>query len=234
MRVGIIQSNYIPWRGYFDFIDEVDLFIFHDDLQYTKNDWRNRNKIKTDQGTIWLTVSVYNKSSSQLICDTAIDYSHGWNQKHINQLQQWYIKAPYFSEYRNEVFDILKHRFSTISDLNSTLCKWIMGKLDMKTPILLSSEFQPQGKKTERVMDILKKVGATTYLSGPAAKGYLEEDKFKHAGIDLEYKVYEYPEYPQLYGKFEPQVSVLDLIFNCGKESRKYLKSLKPNEKVIS
>lgn len=233
MRVGIIQSSYIPWRGYFDFIDDVDLFIFHDDLQYTKNDWRNRNKIKTDKGTIWLTVSVNYNSTSQLICDTTIDYSHRWNQKHINQIKQYYGKAPYFSEYRNDLFDILQNKFLTISDLNITLCKWIMEKLCIKTPLRFSSELSPIGKKTERLIGILKKVGATTYLSGPTAKDYLEEERFKQAGIGLEYKVYDYPEYPQLYGKFEPQVSVLDLLFNCGNDSRKYLKSLRPNEKVV-
>lgn len=233
MRVGIIQSSYIPWRGYFDFIDDVDLFIFHDDLQYTKNDWRNRNKIKTDKGTTWLTVSVNYKSTSQLICDTTIDYSHRWNQKHINQIQQYYGKAPYFSEYRHDLFDILQHKFLTISELNIALCKWIMEKLYIKTPLHLSSEFRPVGKKTERLIDILIKVGATTYLSGPAAKDYLEEEEFKQAGIGLEYKVYDYPEYPQLHGKFEPQVSVLDLLFNCGEDSKKFIKSLRPNEKVV-
>lgn len=232
MKVGIIQSSYIPWRGYFDFIDDVDLFIFHDDLQYTKNDWRNRNKIKTDGGTNWLTVSVNYKSTKQLICETHIDYTHSWNKRHMNQFQQYYGKSKYFSKYRDDLFKILNHRFDTISELNITLCKWIMEKLSIKTEVCLSSELKPIGNKTDRLIYILNKVGASNYLSGPTAKNYLEELKFQSAGIGLEYKVYDYPEYPQLYGKFEPHVSVLDLLFNCGEESRRYLKSLKASERV--
>lgn len=234
MRVGIIQSNYIPWRGYFDFIDDVDLFIFYDDVQYTKNDWRNRNKIKTANGLIWLTVpALFKLAENTLIEDVKIDYKKDWVKKHIDSVRFSYSKSPYFKAYADEFFNILNKRFDTISGLNINVITWIMSELDIKTNIKMSSEFNAGGTKTDRLIDILKKAGATSYLSGPSAKSYLEVDKFREAGIVLEYKVYEYEEYPQLYGRFEPSVTVIDLLLNCGKDSRKYLKSLRPNEKVV-
>lgn len=233
MKVGIIQSCFVPWRGYFDFIDDVDLFIYHDDLQYTKNDWRNRNKIKTQNGLEWITVPVNYKTVSQLICETKIDYSQKWQKKMKNKIVAAYSKAPYFKKYADAFFELLFEHYENISELNVNINKWILTILNIKTKINMSREFSPVGSKTDRLIDILKKVGATVYLSGPSAKNYLEEEKFKSAGIDLEYKAYEYKEYPQLYGKFEPNVTVLDLLFNCGDNSRDFLKSLKPNERVV-
>lgn len=233
-RVAISQSNYIPWRGYFDLMDDVDLFIFYDDIQYTKHDWRNRNKIKTANGLIWLTIPVlFSLNSNTLIQDAEIDYKRKWEKKHIDSIRYSYRKAPYFGVYSEELFDFLNKKCKTISELNVSLIKWVMQKLYIKTESRMSKEFNPEGSKTDRLIDILKKVGATSYLSGPSAKSYIEVDKFKNTGIGLEYKVYNYSEYPQLYGKFEPSVTVLDLLFNCGDESRKYLKSLKTNDQVL-
>jgi len=233
VRVGIIQSNYIPWRGYFDFIDDVDLFIFHDDLQYTKGDWRNRNKIKTPNGLCWLTVPVKYDKTSQLIEQTRIDYSQRWQQKHINQIYTNYHNAPFYRLYADEFFNIIKQNYETISELNISLIKWSMSKLSIDTPLRMSSEFSPAGSKTDRLIDILKKADADIYLSGPTAKDYLETQKFSAAEIQLEYKSYQYHDYPQLWGTFEPAVTVLDLLFNCGEYSQEYLKSLRENEKHI-
>ena len=234
MKVGIIQSNYIPWRGYFDFIDDVDLFIFYDDVQYSKRSWRNRNRIKIPNGLIWLTVPVLiNPNEGTLIQNVKINYRLDWIKKHMDSIKFSYGRAPFFKMYSEDFFDILNQKFETISELNLNINKWIIEKFDIDTKIKMSSEFNGVGSKTDRLIDILTKARATSYLSGPAAKDYLEIEKFKKAGIDLEYKVYEYYEYPQRYGKFEPNVSVLDLLFNCGEDSKDYLKSLKPNEKVI-
>lgn len=235
MKVGIIQSNYIPWRGYFDFIDDVDLFIFYDDVSYGQGrKWRNRNKIKTSQGITWITVPINHKFKDQLICDTPIDYSSRWNIKHIKNFEQWYSKARFFTVYADELFGILKQRFETISALNISLCKWVMKKLDIKTPTCLSSEFQVQGAKTDRLLEILKKTGATCYLSGPLAKHYLDPRQFMEHEIHLEYKTYDYPPYPQLWGDFVGEVTVLDLLFNVGPDARQYLKSQSPNHVVVS
>jgi hypothetical protein len=223
----------VPWRGYFDFIDDVDVFVFHDDIQYTKGDWRNRNKIKTDRGTIWLTVPVNYGTTGQLICDTSVDYSQQWGKKHSNQLQQWYGKAPFYAAYRDEFAAFLSRGAGTISELNISLTRWVMDKLGIRTPTHLSSEFHLQGTKTERLLDLMRKIGATSYLSGPTAKGYLDEGAFREHGFRLEYKRYDYPAYPQLWGAFVGEVSALDLLFNAGADARNYLKSRSPNEAAV-
>ena len=223
MKVGIIQSNFLPWRGYFDFIREVDLFIIHDDLQYTKGDWRNRNKIKTPRGTEWITVPVHYHQTSQLIEETTIDNSKPWARSMLNRIRDSYRKAPYFEPYFSELSDLLLAPAASISDLNLRLIKWVCSHLGIETPITFSRQYHPQGAKTERLIGILKQVEATVYLSGPAAQAYLEPELFEQAGIRLEYKAYDYPEYEQLYPPFEPAVSVIDLLFMVGKDAISYL-----------
>lgn len=229
MKVGIIQSNFIPWRGYFDFIDEVDLFIYYDDMQFTKNDWRNRNLIKTMKGTAWVTVPVIYDKLNKLICDTEIDYSRDWISKAIGTIHNNYHKASYYKLYANNLFTLFKSRFRTISELNININNWIIKILGIETKIRMSHEFKPVGRKTDRIIDILTKAGADTYLSGPSAKKYLEKEKFLKSGIKLEYKSYDYLEYRQLFNNYEPNVTILDLIFNTGINNREYWKSLTPN-----
>jgi hypothetical protein len=223
MKVGIIQSNFLPWRGYFDFIREVDLFIIHDDLQYTKGDWRNRNKIKTPQGLAWITVPVNYKITSQLIEETTVDYSTPWAHKMLNRIESSYRRAPYFDPYFGELRELLTTPAGTISDLNLRLIHWVCGHLHINTPIRFSREFNPQGKKTERLLGILKQVNATSYLSGPAARSYLIPEMFNETGIKLEYKKYNYADYEQLYPPFDPNVSVIDLLFMAGEQAHLYL-----------
>ena len=223
MKIGTIQSNFLPWRGYFDFIREVDLFIIHDDIQYTKGDWRNRNKIKTPRGAEWITVPVHYRQSSQLIEETAIDNSKPWARSMLNRVRDSYRNAPCFKPYYSELSDMLLEPAGTISDLNLRLIQWVCSHLEIKTPITFSRQYHPQGAKTERLIGILKQVGATTYLSGPSAQAYLEPERFEQAGIRLEYKVYDYPEYEQLYPPFEPAVSVIDLLFMVGRDAKAYL-----------
>jgi hypothetical protein len=225
MKVGIIQSNFLPWRGYFDFIRESDLFIIHDDLQYTKGDWRNRNKIKTVRGVEWITVPVHYHHTSQLIEETPIDYSTPWAQKMLNRIREAYQQASYFELYFSELENLLMKPATSISDLNLRLIKWICSHLEIDTPIKMSHEYHPQGAKTERLVGILQQVQATTYLSGPAAQAYLVPQLFEQAGIRLEYKQYNYPEYEQLYPPFDSAVSVIDLLFMKGKESISYMEN---------
>jgi len=227
MKVGMIQSNYLPWRGYFDFMDDVDLFIFYDDVQYTHRDWRNRNKIKTSNGTQWISVPVIHNNAT-LICNAEIDYSQKWIEKHIKSITLAYTKADYFEKYSKPLFDILHEKHHTISALNISLIKWVMGVLDINTEIRMSSEFGIEGDKYKRPLNILKKIGATEYLSGPTAKEYTNEKEFIESGISLEYKTYDYIEYPQLWGPYQNNVSIIDLIFNCGQNAKNYFKSLAP------
>lgn len=214
MRVGVIQSNYIPWYGYFDFIKSVDLFIFHDDIQYTKGDWRNRNKIKTPTGSQWLTVPVHYNHTDQLICETEISYLEDWQREHLNRFTASYHEAKNFKD----AIDILRFSFGfrdrTISSLNQRLTRMICFHLGIKTLMMDTGMFNLQGSKTERLINLLRQCGATTYLSGPAGKNYLDENLFKEAGIELEYKTYDYPPYNQLHGTFDPYVTVLDKIAN--------------------
>lgn len=224
MRVAVIQSNYIPWKGYFDMIHDVDVFIFHDDLQYTKNDWRNRNKIKTAAGTDWLTIPV-GTSEHRLICEVEIKDA-SWQKKHWNLLRTHYARAPYFETYRELLLEIYERtRWDSLSALNQQLIKRISREhLGITTAFRDSRELQPEGTKQERLLDLLRKAGADYYLSGPAAKDYIEPAKFAAAGIELAWKSYTgYPEYPQLFPPFEHAVSILDLLLNTGPEAPRYI-----------
>src|SRR3990172_11989189 len=160
MKVGIIQSNFLPWRGYFDFIREVDLFIIEDDLQYTKGDWRNRNKIKTPRGAAWITVPVHYRHTSQLIEETMIDNSKPWMRGMLNRIMASYRKAPHFEPFFSELSDLLLEPAASISDLNLRLIKWVCSHLEIETSIHLDRQYNPQGAKTERLIGILKQVGA--------------------------------------------------------------------------
>ena len=234
MRVGIIQSNYLPWRGYFDFIDDVDLFVAHDDLQFTKGDWRNRNKIKTREGLRWMTVPVHYERTAQRICETAIDYSRNWQREHLHLIEAHLGKAPYVDDVLRLLQPAWDAGHRTISQLNIALLTAICGYLDIHTPIRMSSEFRLTGAKTERLIELLTAVGATTYLSGPTARVYLQEQRFADAGIRLEYKEYSYLSYPQLWGAFTGGVSIIDTIANCGRGARAVLKSAVPQVGVTA
>ncbi len=233
MRVGVIQSNYLPWRGYFDFISQVDLFVFHDDLQYTKGDWRNRNRIKTQEGLRWLTVPVHYRQVAQKIDETGLDRAKPWAHEHLNRLEGAYLRAPFFLRYRDELESLLRADYESISTLNISLVRWVMTQLGLSTPLCHSRQLGLVGAKTERLIDLLRKVGGTTYLSGPSAQSYLDLKAFQAAGIALEYKTYDYLPYPQLWGPFEGAVTVLDLLFNHGPASREYLFSRSPNVQIV-
>ncbi|WP_150526421.1 WbqC family protein [Roseibium sediminis] len=234
MRVGVIQSSFIPWRGYFDFIASVDLFVFHDDIQYTKGDWRNRNRLKTPEGLAWLTVPVHYQKVAQLICETGVAEVTDWRAKHIALWKSNYRSAPNLVD----VFDIMGDLEQntpdlTISQLNTALIRRICSYLGIPTPLVHSADLALVGAKTERLIDLCRKVGATTYLSGPKADAYLDKDAFRKHGIALEYKSYDYPPYPQLWGDFDGAVTVLDLIANCGAGATQYLRSRTPDQVVV-
>lgn len=225
-RIAILQSNYIPWKGYFDMIAAVDEFILYDDMQFTKNDWRNRNQIKTPQGVQWLTVPVKVKGKfGQAIRETAID-GKGWATSHWKSFQLYYRRAQYF----NEIASLLEPVYSDpphiyISQLNRQLIEIICDYIGIHATISCSSDYTLMEGKTGRLVDLCIQAGGTEYISGPAAKDYLDENLFRDAGIKLTWFNYDnYPAYPQLWGEFVHGVSILDLLFNCGKESPRYMK----------
>jgi hypothetical protein len=222
-RVAILQSNYIPWKGYFDIIHDVDEFIFHDDLQYTKQDWRNRNRIKTPLGPEWLTIPV-GSSERRLICEVDLPTT-SWARFHWRRLQETYGRARHFERYRPLFEDIyLGKKWLLLSDLNQHIIRAIARELGIPTGFRDSRELNLNERKQERVLQILEKVDATAYISGPTASGYLEKERFDACGIELMWKDYQgYPEYPQFHPPFLHEVTILDLLFHVGPEGPEYI-----------
>lgn len=229
-KVGLIQSNYLPWRGYFDFINSVDLFIFYDDIQYTKRDWRNRNLLKTQEGTKWISVPVQYHHAFQQIGETRIDYSKNWISSHINMYKRNYKDCEFYLDGLSILEKGLSQNSVTISELNIILIRIICEYLSIKTEMKQSSEYGCSGTKTERIIQLLKKVDASGYVSGPSAEDYLDVSLFRENGIGLEFKTYEYPPYTQQWGEFVNGVSIIDLIANMGPSSGNLITSTTPNQ----
>lgn len=228
-KAAILQSNYIPWKGYFDLIAAVDEFILYDDMQYTRRDWRNRNKIKTPQGTVWLTVPVKVKGNYyQKIKDTEIDGS-AWARTHWKSLAQHYRRAAHFKEIAAWLEPLyLERHYTHLSDLNRVFLEKICAYLGIHTKIASSSDYVLKEGKTERLADLCVQAKATEYVSGPAAKDYIVPQVFEDVGVALTWFDYEgYKPYPQLWGEFTHNVSIVDLLFNCGPESAKMLRYVK-------
>jgi len=219
-RVAISQSNYLPWKGYFDLIHDADVFVFYDDVQYTKNDWRNRNKVKGPRGAQWLTVPVGDKLH-RLICEVDMKDAR-WQGKHWKTISQLYGRAPYFKLFRAFLEHVyLERRWAGLSELNRHLISTIARDfLGMRTRFLLSSELPRSGAKQEAVISMLKTLEADCYVSGPAGKAYLAPERFEQEGIRLVWKDYSgYPEYPQAHPPFNHHVTILDLLFHTGRDA---------------
>jgi hypothetical protein len=216
-KIAILQSNYIPWRGYFNIISNVDTFVIYDEVQYTKNDWRNRNKIKTQNGLIWLTIPVKQKLLDQKICESEV-VDQSWRKKHLKTIEFNYSKAPHFKEF----FPLIKSMYGGdekfLSQINSKFIRDICLFLEIKTEIIDSRDLLLNGDKNERLVDACKKLYASTYLSGKAALNYLNLDLFKKNNIQIEWMDYSHlTEYPQLFHPFQNEVSIIDTILNKGK-----------------
>ncbi|SDC22359.1 WbqC-like protein family protein [Cupriavidus sp. YR651] len=226
-KLAIVQSNYIPWKGYFDMIASVDEFVLYDSVQYTKNDWRNRNRIKTAQGLRWLTVPVKTGGRfGQTIAETQIDDAH-WARAHWQVLLQNYRQAPCFRQIapRLESFYCELSSQTHLSGLNRSMLGWCCAELGINTRLTDSTEYELIGDRSERLVEICAQANATEYVSGPAARDYLDVAQFERRGIKVTWFDYSgYQPYPQLWGEFEHAVSVLDLIFNCGQDAPRYLK----------
>jgi hypothetical protein len=227
-KVAILQSNYIPWKGYFDLIAHVDTFVLYDDMQYTRRDWRNRNLIKTPAGLQWLTVPVLVKGRyDQKIRETAISGTE-WVETHLRSLRSNYARAPHFAEVMALLEPAYRQRHDMLSALNRCLIETVCGYLGIGTEIRNSWEYELLEDRSERLAGICAEVGAGIYVSGPAAKAYLDETPFRARGISVEWFDYDgYREYPQLWGPFEHGVSIVDLLFNCGKEAPRYMKHVR-------
>ena len=229
-KVAIVQSNYIPWKGFFDMVASVDEFILYDDMQYTRRDWRNRNQIKTPQGVQWLTVPVKVKGRyHQTIRETEIDGTD-WAQEHWKALAQNYRRAPHFGEVAKWLEPLYAQDVpAMLSDLNRRFMEAICRALGIHTPIRNSWDYVLEDGKSERLAGLCEQAGGTDYVSGPAARDYLDESVFAARGLRVHWFDYSgYPEYPQLWGPFTHGVTVLDLLFNCGAEAPRYMKHVRP------
>ena len=225
-KVAIVQSNYIPWKGYFDMIAAVDEFILYDDVQYTRRDWRNRNQIKTPQGLQWLSVPVRVKDRyRQKIRDTEIDGTK-WAQTHWKSLLRNYARAAHFEEVTSWLEELYIGRsYSHLSELNRQFIVAICQFLGIGTQISCSQDYTLLPGKSERLADLCRQAGGGEYISGPAAREYLDTDVFAHQGIKISWFDYQgFPEYPQLWGEFVHEVSVLDLLFNCGQDAQRFMR----------
>jgi hypothetical protein len=224
-RVAILQSSYIPWKGYFDLMQQVDEFILYDDAQFTKRDWRNRNQIKTKDGLLWLTIPVHVRGLfTQAIRDVLIS-DPGWGDKHFKSIAAAYARAPHFRTYRDMIEELYRGASSLrLSEVNRRFIEAFADVLGIRTKLSSSMDYALPDGRVERLVALCQQAGATAYLSGPAAKDYIDPKLFADAGIDLSYMDYSgYPEYPQLYPPFTHHVSVLDLLFNVGPAAAQYL-----------
>jgi hypothetical protein len=226
-RVAILQSSYIPWKGYFDLMRQVDEFILYDDAQYTKRDWRSRNQIKTKDGLLWLSIPVDVKGKfTQAVKDVTIS-DHSWQDRHFKSIAAAYARAPHFREYRDALEELFRGAVSPrLSDVNRRLIEGLAGMLGITTKLSWSMDYTLPDGRVERLVSLCRQAGATAYLSGPSAKDYIAQDArlFADAGITVSYIDYGgYPEYSQLYPPFVHQVSAVDLIVHTGPAAARYL-----------
>ena len=223
-KIAIIQSSYIPWKGYFDIIHDVDCFVFLDDVQYTNRDWRSRNKIKANAGEHWLTIPLGNHRN-QLIHEVRFK-DLAWRDDHLRTIAQFYRKTDHFDKYFELIKEIYyQQEWSFLSDFNQNFIKRISIEiLDLKTTFIRSSDIKVEEKKQSKILGLLETLHGDYYVSGPLAKAYIDEKEFKARSIELHYKDYSgYPEYKQLYPPFSHYVSILDLLFNVGADSSHYI-----------
>lgn len=225
MIVSINQPAYMPWLGYFDRIHGSDLHIVLDHVQFEKNSVTNRNKVRTLDGWNWITVPVRTKGrfSKLAIDQVEIDQNMYWAKKHWRTIEANYSKSRYFNDYSLGLRDLYSSDWTTLGALLDESRKFLLTELGIKKDQIRSSELSPQSKKSDLVLELCKKVGATCYLSGPFGRDYLDAHKFEDAGIELRFHDYVHPEYEQVYEGFEPYMSIVDLLFNHGPKSLEIL-----------
>ena len=229
--VAISQSNYIPWKGYFDLIDQVDEFMLLDEVQYTRRDWRNRNKIKTSQGLRWLSVPVQSKGRYEQRIDETLIAESDWPSRHWSTIAQAYSAAPHFDELHDRWEPVYRglEGIERLSDVNRRLIELACEDLDITTPIRWSTDYPSADGATERLLSLCLAAGADEYVSGPAAKAYLDVARFEQEGVSVRWMDYSgYPEYTQLHGEFDHGVSIVDVLFNTGRQARELFRGGAP------
>jgi hypothetical protein len=236
MRCVILQPSFVPWRGYFHQIRLADVFVFYDDVPYDARGWRNRNRVKAPGGSRWLTIPVLRSGARErgaTIREIRISRDRDWSRTHRTTLEHLYAKAPHFADYRPLLDRIYGTAPELLADFTIDVTVAVAAELGIRdTRFVRSSTLaRPAARKTDDLLSILRMLGATRYLTGPAARAYLDEPALARAGIALEYMRYDYPEYPQLYPPFDPQVSILDLLFMTGRDAARYIWDIAPGRR---
>lgn len=218
----IEQPNYLPWIGFFDLLDQSDIWVWLDDVQYTRRDWRSRNRVAGRDGAPrWLTIPVRSTGRrEQRICEAEIDYGQNWVQKHLDTLTHCYGKAPYFAQVFARVEARLRSRPALLTELTIPLCEDLAELLGLRPEFARSSQLgQVSGQKQARLLSIHEQVGGEVYLSGPKAEDYIDPAEFQAAGLELRYIEYDYADYPRGPGAPSPGLSVLDPLMWIGAEA---------------
>jgi hypothetical protein len=225
MIVAVHQPQYLPWLGYFHKIAKCDLFIYLDDVQYKKREFQNRNKIKTPNGPLWLTVPVLTKGAySQSIMDVKTDPTEThWEASHWKSIELNYRHSPFFKEHAEFFASLYAKKWDSLMNISMEIIRYTTKHLGINTPVRMSSEFAVTSTSTQRIIDLCKATKAETYYSGAGGKDYMDTSLFAAHSLNLEFQQFKHPEYPQQHGKFEPYLSIIDLLFNCGPDSRKLL-----------
>lgn len=228
MKTAIIQSNYIPWKGFFDLLGRADLYVILDGAQYAKRHWHNRNRIMTRDGPAWLTIPVATKSKFEQPIDE-VRIADRWADKHWRSIELAYRRAPHFETEAPALRALYEaaEGCERLTEVNELFLRALLDRLGLATKVVRDSVFDPQGRRSERLLDICLKAGATTYLSGPSARDYLDESPFADAGITVEWMTYgPYPSYPQRGSEFNHAVSIVDLMLELGPEAADHCRPL--------
>lgn len=218
--VVVLQPGYLPWLGFFDQLRRADVFVYYDDVPYDKHGWRNRNRIKTQQGPLWLTVPVRHSGMvSPRIMDMQIDGRTPWARKHVESIRQAYARAPFLDKYLPPLEALLQRPWESLVELDVACAALMADWLGVRRRIERSSALGITGTRSERLVNICRHFNASHYISGDAARTYLDESLFDLHGIRVEFQQYVHPDYPQLHGPFVPYLSALDLLLNCGDDA---------------
>jgi hypothetical protein len=236
MRVGILQPGYLPWLGFFEQLELVDVFVVYDDVQFDKGGWRNRNRVKTAHGVHWLTVPVLvSLADPPRIAEVPIDNRTDWRRKHLETLRQSYVRAPFFERYRPLIEEAYAREWRLLVDLDLHFIALLATALGIDTAkIVRSSALGVGGGREERLLALCARFGADRFYEGAAGRGYIDVGRFAAAGVRVEFQDYAHPVYPQLHGAFAPGLSAVDLLFNCGEESRRILLGGKKGATTLS
>jgi len=216
----VLQPGYLPWLGYFDLLRKADVFVHYDDVQFDKHGWRNRNRVKGPKGAIWLTVPVlHHGRGGQTILDVEIDDRRDWRRKHLSTIGQLYAHTPFVEAILPRLREIIERPWPRLVDLDLALIDWLAAETGIPTPCYRASELDIGGNRIERLVNLCKHFGASRYISGNAARDYLDVTRFASAGIEVLWHDYAHPTYAQQHGEFVPYLSVLDLVLNAGARS---------------